>query len=501
MALADLLDRYAVETPNKPALIEGDRSLTYGALRTRARALAAALQAEGVVPGARVAVLDENTLAFPVLVGAAAYGGFTLVPVNVRLHLEEIGAILGDAGATLAFVGGNLDWRALAAAAPELRWIELESDSVARMIERGAAAPMRSSPGDALVQFATGGTTGVPKGCLVTEANIFAQTVNFMDAIGLAAGDRYGLVMPFFHMAAGGMAIALLTLGATGVLLPRRDPEALMTALAHHRVTRANLPAATLRDIRASAAFRRLPDLRWLGAGNGSESDLLRALANTICPDVWGWYGQTEATNITTSPRSTAEALTGFGCIGRPALTARVRVVDERGQDVKPGEVGELWTAGPHVMGGYWRREAETAATMSGAWLRSGDLVRQGSGGSLFIVDRLKETIKSGGETIYPRELELILERHPAIAEAAVIGVRHPRWGESPRALVVLEPGVTLDADAVIAHCRAHLASFKRPTSVLFVGGLPRNIAGKVRKDVLRREWGAIDEQHKWAAE
>jgi acyl-CoA synthetase (AMP-forming)/AMP-acid ligase II len=320
-----------------------------------------------------------------------------------------------------------------------------------------------------------------------------------VEAIGLNGTDRYGLLMPFFHMAAGGMLVALLMLGATGVLLPRRDPAALMASIERERVTRLNLPAATLRDLRDANLLRRLPDVAWLAPGNGSEQDLLQLLAERVTPNVWGWYGQTEATNITTAPRSTQEALRGFGCIGRAALTARIRVVKADGTAARPGEVGELWTAGPHVMAGYWQRPDETAAAMAaGEWLRSGDLVRCDADGTLFIVDRLKEMIKSGGETIYPRELEVVLERHAGIAEAAVIGVAHPRWGESPRALVVRRPGVSLDEAAVTAHCRAHLAPFKRPTSVVFVDALPRNAAGKVRKDLLRRQWGTPGVAEQW---
>jgi fatty-acyl-CoA synthase len=169
----------------------------------------------------------------------------------------------------------------------------------------------------------------------------------------------------------------------------------------------------------------------------------------------------------------------------------RVRVVDAEGRDVAEGETGELWTAGPHVMAGYWRRGAETAEVMRDGWLRSGDVVRRGPGGSLFLVDRLKEIIKSGGETISPRELELALEKHPCIAEAAVIAVPHPRWGESPGAVVVLKPGASLSEEDVVDHCRSRLAAFKRPRWVAFAPGLPRNVAGKVRKDILRREYAA----------
>lgn len=487
--LADLLDRHAQRWPDKPAFVDGARMLTYAQLRDTARALAAGLHDLGLPEGSHVALLTENRSEFPVLVAAAAYGGFTLAPVNVRLHPQEQRMLLDDCRARLVFVEDRASAAQLAAQA---RLIELGSDDFHLLLERGRpAAPQDRPAAAALVMYATGGTSGLPKWCQVSDANLAAQARNFADAIGLCADDRYGLFMPFFHMACGGMVIALMMAGATGVLLPRRDRAALIDTLERACVTRTNLPALVLRELAEAGLLRRLPALQWLGTGNGTPLELQQELARRVCADVWGWYGQTEATNITASPRSTAEAQSGPGCIGQPAFTARVRIVDEQGRDVPDGVIGELWTAGPHVMLGYWQRPEESAAAFCGEWLRSGDLVRRDANGSLYLMDRLKDIIKSGSETICSRELEIVLERHPSIAEAAVIAVPHPRWGESPRAIVVTRPERQLSAAEVVAHCGEHLAGFKRPTSVVFAPSLPRNVAGKVRKDLLRRDYAA----------
>ncbi|HEY8047845.1 MAG TPA: AMP-binding protein [Ramlibacter sp.] len=489
--LARILERHAMLAPAKVAIADGDMALMYGDLCREARAIARALRSRGIGAGSRVALLSENRAEFGVLVAAASFGGFTLAPVNVRLHPEEQRELLRDADVSVAFAQDASGAQSVVAAGTTV--VAFDDDEYRRMHEtRGGAEPaaagVRAEP---LLMYATGGTSGLPKWCCITEGNLFAQADNLADAIGLNADDRYGFFMPFFHMAAGGLLVAALVKGATAFVLPRQDRAQLLHVIERQALTRTNLPFVVLRELAEAGALRALPQLRWLGTGNGTTIELQRELSRAVCPNVWGWYGQTEATNITTSPRSTAEAQLGFGCIGRAAASAQVRIVDAEGRDVGEGEAGELWTAGPHVMAGYWRRDTETAEVMRGGWLRSGDVVRRGPDGSLFIVDRLKEIIKSGGETISPRELEIALEKHPAIAEAAVIAVPHPRWGESPGAVVVLKPGARLSEQEVVDHCRSRLAAFKRPTWVAFAPGLPRNVAGKVRKDILRREYAA----------
>jgi acyl-CoA synthetase (AMP-forming)/AMP-acid ligase II len=489
MLIGSLLLRHAVEQPDKPAVVDGGRVVSFRDLARQAAQAAQILADAGIGQGSRLGLLAENCAEFLVLVGAAALTGASLVPINTRLHSEEIASILADAGVPLCLVGPGVDCDVITAPGVELRTFQHGEFAASPGARSGFAAwPARTS--DSLMQYYTGGTTGTPKGCLITHGNLLAQASNFQSAIGLSQADRYGLLMPFYHMAAGGMAVAVMALGGTCVLLPRADGAALLHAIERNGVTRTNLPAAVLRDLRDGDHLRPLPGLRWLGTGNGTETALIRLLSEVVCRDVRGWYGQTEATNITTAPRSTEEALTAFGCIGRPAGTARVRVVRQDGSDAGDDEVGELWTAGPHVMAGYWRRPEETGAALQDGWLRSGDLVRRTAHGSLVIVDRLKEVIKSGGESIYPREVEQVLERHPAVAEAAIIGIRHARWSETPLAIVVLRDGRHATADELIRFCRGHLAAFKRPTSVVFTDRLPRNVAGKVRKDVLRQAWG-----------
>ena len=499
MLLSDLLLRHAAVRPDQPALIDANSSVSYRELAARARRLAGDLLEAGLTPGARVGILAENCVEFLILLAAASLAGVTLVPINTRLHPSEIAVILDDAQVSLCLVGPEIDLSSIEKASPSTRWQKFHANELGK---DGASAPSLPDVDgkNPLLLYFTGGTTGIPKGCMITHQNLFAQTTNFVEAIGLSSADRYGFFMPFFHMAAGGMVAAILVIGATAVLLRRGSSRDLLSAIDRDGITRANLPAVVLRDLRESGYLRALPTLKWLGAGNGSEVELIRLMAERVCADVRGWYGQTEATNITAAPRSTAEALKGFGCIGRPAKTAQVRVVNRNLSEAAVGEVGELWTAGPHVMAGYWRHDEETAAVITDGWLRSGDLVRRDADGSLFIVDRVKEVIKSGGESIYPRELEIVLERHPRIAEAAIVGVHHPRWGETPRAVIVLRPGASLDEDAVIAFCRDELAAFKRPTSVIFADRLPRNVAGKVRKDLVRQMWGDQSPNAKRAA-
>jgi fatty-acyl-CoA synthase len=496
------LERRADINPEKPALIDGARVLTYRALRDRVATVASGLRARGVARGDRVAVLSVNRAEYVETLFAAARLGAIVVPLNWRLAAPEVAFQVGDSEPKVLLVDPALSSLVDAVRAhPELRPVKTvvafdaetpplpATEPYSALLETPASEPEGRFDDPFLIMY-TSGTTGRPKGAVLSQATQFWNSVNIGAAVDLTSADVTLNVLPMFHTGGIGLfTLPSLHHGATAVLQRAFDPDETTRLVARHGVTAMfGVPAIYL-ALLASEAFRAadLTRTRFSCGGAPCPLTVIETFRDRGLLFQQG-YGLTE-TAPTCLLIPAADAFRKAGSAGKAAIHVETRVVDDGGRDVPPGGTGEVWTRGPNLFSGYWRRPDATAEVFSeDGWFKTGDLARIDDEGFIFIVDRKKDMIISGGENIYPAEVEDVLYRHPAIAEVAVIGVPHDRWGETPTAIVVLKPGARLTAEELVAFCEGRLARFKIPRTVAFVDVLPRNAAGKVLKRMLREQ-------------
>jgi len=507
---ADTLDgiarRNALRYPDKPALIAGARSITWRALDARVDRVAAALAAAALHAGDRAAVLLGNCAEYLELYLGCARAGVIAVPINYQLTGAELGAIVDQSAPRLLVVAGAYleQAGAVAAQAPiERCWIVGEGMLAgAARYEAALAAveprPLISPAGedDTFAIFYTSGTTGLPKGAMVSHRNLEANAWNQFLADASAAADVNLIGTPLYHMGAVFMAVTYMMLGCTQVVLGQFTPAAWLGALARERATVALLVPTMINRLLNEPALARsdLSSLRlvFYGGGPMPPAVLDRALGTLRCGFTQG-YGLTEtleATFLTAADHvvdGSEAQRRRLASAGREALGAEVRIVDETGADVPAGTVGEILVRSRSVIAGYWRNPQETAAAIRDGWFHTGDLGYLDADRYLFVVDRKKDMVISGGVNIYTKEVESALYTHPEVLEAAVFGLPDEQWGEAVTAAVVLRPGAQADAGTLIAHCRAQLAGYKKPRRVFIVDELPKNPSGKILKRELRR--------------
>jgi acyl-CoA synthetase (AMP-forming)/AMP-acid ligase II len=505
MLVHDWLNYHALRRPDATFAVEGDRRLTWARAQESARRFANALAGAGVSPGDRIAFLARNRLEYPLLYYGSFMSGAVPVTLNFRLAPPEWRTILEDAGVRLVVAAEEyvdaLD--GLRGDVPVERWVVLgESrpgwDAFDDWIAAAspAAGDFRPSPDDDLYQMYTSGTTGRPKGAVLTHRAIADHLHQVRLAMPVSAGERLLAVMPLFH---AGMAIGLYNAVAAGaelVIHETFEPEVIVRAMSDEGIAVASLVPAMIQACCVEVpdvADRSYDALRLMvyGASAIAEPTLARALEVFGC-DFGQGYGMTETASCVTFllPEDHRRALAGRPDLllsaGKAVLGTEVRVVDEEDRPVATGELGEIVARGPQLMRGYWKRPEDTAEALRGGWMHTGDAGSLDEEGYLTVRDRVKDMIVSGGENVYPREVEDVLFAHPDVADAAVIGVPHERWGETVRAVVVLRPGGEASAEALMDFCRGRIADFKRPRSVSFVDELPRNPSGKVLKRELR---------------
>jgi long-chain acyl-CoA synthetase len=504
-----MIRQWARETPDAPMLTEGTTTLSWGEVYRRARRVSYALVRAGVGAGDRVAFLDRNgNEYFEVLFGCALLGAVS-VAVNWRLAPTEMAAIVEDAGAPILFYGPDY-----AAAVKEVaslvdgvhHWVALEhfaewrdADGVAERDDPG----FDPGPDDAVVQLYTSGTTGLPKGAVISGRNISA-ILKEADQVFRIGGDTVSLVaMPLFHIGGTGWALCGMSRGGHSVILKDVEPTEALRIIEEHRVTETFVVPAVLMFLLATPALATtdVSSLRTIfyGASPISEDVLVRSMTALGC-DFAQVYGLTETSGAITSLMPDDHDPDGprahlLRSAGRPFDHVELRIVDtDSGREQPVGAVGEVWTRSDQNMLGYWNKPDETdAALTDDGWFRTGDAGWLDAEGYLFLHDRIKDMIVSGGENVYPAEVENALLAHPDVADAAVIGVPDDRWGETVKGLVVKAPGApdldgALEAD-IIAATRDRLAHYKCPTSIDFIDVLPRNPSGKVLKRELRRPY------------
>lgn len=487
-AMPDLLAARARLGGDAVALEEpGGEALDYAALDARASAAAALLAARGIGEGDRVAILCRNRIAFFELLFGCARLGAVLVPLNWRMPPAELGAIVADCAPAL-LLAGTEDEMAAAGLGPPV----LALDG-AYPAERDAAPPVaiRSlwPAGGLWYLLYTSGTTGRPKGVMCTFGMALANHLNIVEATGLGAGDRLVNFLPLYHTAGINLhTLPALIAGARVLVLPGFDPDAMASLFADRRIDLFFGVPPVYRALFDRPAFRAAPlgHVRHWASGGAPLPPALAEEARALGIRLCNGMGMTE-TGPTAFLADPADAWSHIGAIGRPRLLCAVRLTDADGRDVADGEVGEVLFAGPGVTPGYWRdAEASRAAFTADGWLRSGDLARRGADGIYHVAGRAKEMFVSGGENVYPAEVEATLLAHPAIAEAAVLPVPDPRWGEAGRALLRIAPGhAAPETAALAAFCRERIAAYKVPAIFEIVDDFPRTTAGKIRKHLL----------------
>jgi fatty-acyl-CoA synthase len=498
--LSDFILGHAAFAPDKPAVRFEGRTLTYAALAERIEAGARALKSElGIGRGDRVAVLAVNHPDTLVLLYACARLGAMLVPLNWRLAVQEQLFILTDASvsALVAEEAFAATIAPLREALPEARVVGLDfapPDAVSfeHLLARGSGegrVPHVDLSSSLLVVY-TSGTTGRPKGAVLRQEALFWNGVMSQHMHGLTADDHVLTVLPLFHV--GGLNIQTtpaLHHGATVTLHPRFAPEKTLAAIAQDRPTLTVLVPATIQAVIEHPAYAGtdLSSLRALTTGSTTvPQPLIDAFERRGVP-VLQVYGSTE-----TGPIAIYTSLSGDrsrpGSTGLPGLVCEAKIVDDTALELPPGAAGEIALRGPNLFFEYWGDAAATAAALRDRWYFSGDIGMCDADGYVFVHDRRKNLIISGGENVYPAEIERVLLTHPSVAEAAVIGRPDPKWQEVPAAYVVLRAGMSADAVTLKAHVAGELARFKVPRDVMFVDSLPRNVMGKVQHFRLREE-------------
>jgi fatty-acyl-CoA synthase len=494
MDLSDLIARHAAFTPDKPALIFEGEVLSYRAFYDRIETTARALKAEfGVSRGDRVAILSLNRPEYLVLLYACARLGAILVPLNWRLAAAEQMFILSDAAAKVLMLE-----RAFAEILPVLGTTLPDT----RVVGLDFTPPAPGCAFEALLAMATGdsrnphtdlscpllivytsGTTGRPKGAVLRQEALLWNGVMSQHMHGLTSNDHVLTVLPFFHV--GGLNIQTtpaLHHGAMVTILPRFTPEAALAAIAGGRPTLTVLVPATIQAISDHPGWAEA-DLSSLKAvSTGSQivpPHLIERLVSRGVP-VLQVYGSTETCPIAVYTRLGGD-LSRAGSTGLPGLCCEAVVIDDAGLELPPDTPGEIAVRGPNVFFEYWGNEAATREALRDGWYRTGDVGRRDADGYFFVHDRKKNMIISGGENIYPAEVERVLLEHPDVADCGVIGRPDPRWDEVPVAYVIPRAGRRADAQALQAHLLTQLARFKVPREFVFVEDLPRTALGKVQ--------------------
>ena len=493
MDLADLIERNAAFTPEKTAIRFAGRELTYAAFASRITAAAAALNSElSVGRGDRVAILAANHPDYLVLLYACARLGAMMVPVNWRLAVPEQLYILRDSGAKALVVEPAFDAivAPLTAALPDVQVVGLADyapnglslDALVAGAGEGGGTDKVDTSAPLLIVY-TSGTTGHPKGAVLRQEALIANAAMSQHMHDMTAQDHVLTVLPLFHV--GGLNIQTtpaLHLGATVTLHARFAPEATLTAIERDRPTLTVLVPATIQAMIEHPRWdeTKLDSLRAVTTGSTQVPQrLVEAITSRGTP-VLQVYGSTE-----TCPVAVYTRLSGDwrrpGSTGLPGLMCEAKVVGEDGREAAPGEAGEVLVRGPNVLCEYWGNAKGTAEALREGWYYSGDIGARDADGHFFIHDRKKNLIISGGENIYPAEVERVLGQHPAVADAAVIGRADEKWQEVPVAYIVARPDAMPDPAGIERFCLAQLARYKVPREYVFVDSLPRNAMGKVQ--------------------
>jgi acyl-CoA synthetase (AMP-forming)/AMP-acid ligase II len=510
LRLTQPLHKALIEKPEAIALVCGPRRTAFAALVDRVARLAAVLRDLGLQPGDRVAMLGHNSDHYVVFFYAVWWAGGVINPVNMRWSAREIAYSLDDCDTRILLVDAN--FHAVVAGLTGL------STHLATLLHWGdGAAPDGLLDGPALVDVATpmadtgrggddlaavmytGGTTGRPKGVMLSHANLGLNVLcanlaatRPVDAVGIT-------IAPMFHVGGMGLTLQLMQRLCRQVILPAFDELALLDAIATERGSETFLVPTMLKRLVEHPRFTEFDtsalQLVLYGAAPIDEALLAQAQRALPAAGFCQLYGMTELSPVVTALPAWCHAPgqppARLRSAGRPIAIAELRIADDDGQTLANGQVGEIVVRGPTVMAGYWNQPEQTAAALKDGWMHTGDGGWMDDDGFVYVVDRLKDMIVTGGENVYSAEVENAIAKLAAVAMVAVIGVPDERWGERVHAMVVLRPGQALSAEALIQHCRDHIAGYKCPRTVEFRAELPLSAAGKLLKHALRAPFWA----------
>lgn len=506
----DIIYRNALLYPNQEAFVYGDTRITFSEFNTRVNKLVHALHEMGVKKGDVLGILSWNCLDYVEVYGAAMKGGFIASRFNPRLTGDELDYIINYSEANTLFVGPEL--------AEVVSSIRSRLPKVRNFVSFEIAAPDMTAHHDLLASHEgnepdvevgeddpvsiiyTSGTTGLPRGALYNHRCILEDAKTLVINMGLQSNDRHIQISPFFHIAGDTILRAFLYVGGCNVILKSFDPAITLQTIQDekathmmmvptHVVAMLGLPDASKYDISSMK-------LMWYG-GSPMPLEVLKQGMKVFGPVFAQGYGQSESgPAISHLSREDHNAMYGSEeeqkkllSAGRPDVGVHVRIVDDKDNDVGLGELGEIIIRSKHIMVEYWHRPEDTRASVIDSWLHTGDVGYYDEEGYIYIVDRKKDLIISGGENVYPREVEEVLYQHPAVLEATVIGIPDPYWVEKVHAVVATKKGATTTTEELIAFCKERIAGYKTPKSVEFMDALPKNPTGKILKRELREKY------------
>ncbi|MES9968551.1 MAG: fatty acyl-CoA synthetase [Candidatus Thiodiazotropha sp.] len=507
--ISDLVKLQALKHPNRTALVFNDNSDNYKQLNNCIDRAANALKAAGVRPGERVACLSHNHRSFVIFRFAAIRAGAIFTPVNFMLIASDVAYILEDSGATVIIAEDTLcpvasealtlmDKPPKVKAYIEASGCEVDDDWINsdEWINYPDDTPVvcDSVEDDPVQIMYTSGTESRPKGALLSTRALIAQYVTCIVDGNMEQSDIELHCLPLYHCAQLDCFLTVdLYLGAKSILMPGVDLGAMLEQIENEKVTKLFCPPTVWIALLRHPDFDK-HDLSSLNKGYYGASIMPTAIIEELSKrlpnmKLWNFYGQTELAPVATILQP-EEQLTKLGSAGKPGLNVNTRIVDDEDNEVPHGTVGEIVHQSPQSTLGYLNNEEKTAESFRNGWFHSGDLAYMDYEGYIFIVDRKKDMIKSGGENVASREVEEIIFKHPKVAEVAVFGLPHDKWIEAVSAVVVVREGETVDLEEIDSYCRENLASYKRPQNIFFAESLPKNASGKILKRELRKAYG-----------
>jgi acyl-CoA synthetase (AMP-forming)/AMP-acid ligase II len=506
MLLADIIALNAGKAPDRLAVVDGDREVTYGRLDENVTRLANSLLGLAA-PGDRVAILAQNVAEFVECYYGVPAAGMALTFLNYRLHPKEWAWILDNAEARVLVVEQSYleQIRPELASVPSIEHVVVIGGTADgaipydELVVAGATTPppVEVDEDDTAWLIYTSGTTGFPKGAMLTHRNLVAAVLESVIEYQPQPGERNLLAFPLCHVA--GYTVPLMHVrGGLVVLMKAYEPELFMQLVERHGITSTGLAPTMLNFLLQHPRIddHDLSTLRNIGYGAAAMPvEVLKTAIERFGPIVYSGFGMTELGGnvLVHSKEAHIRAINGeehlLAACGTPMCLADVKVVDDAMQECPPGVVGEIVIKAEQVLKGYWRNDEGTKAAFEGGWFRTGDMARRDEEGFFYIVDRKKDMIVTGGENVYSREVEEVIYAHPAVSEAAVIGLPDPVWGENVTAVVVLRDGMTATDAEIIATCRDRLAGYKKPKRVEFIDELPKNVSGKILKRELRERF------------